>query len=58
MKKLSLSFAGRNDNDAKAQGDDEEVADLDFLIDVISREVLENPEGDGFTLKLEVSPSA
>jgi len=52
---LSLSLAGCNDdNDAKAQGDDEIGQDL--LIDVISGAVLENPEGDGFILELEVSP--
>jgi len=51
---LSLSLAGCNDDAAKAQGDDEIGQDL--LIDVISGAVLENPEGDGFILELEVSP--
>jgi len=51
---LSLSLAGCNDDDAKAQGDDEIGQDL--LIDVISGAVLENPEGDDFILELEVSP--
>jgi len=52
---LSLSLAGCNDDNAKAQGDAE--IGQDFLIDVISGAVLENPEGDGFILELEVSPN-
>ncbi len=51
---LSLSLTGCNDDNANAQGDVE--TEVDFLIDVISGEVLENPEGDGFILELEVSP--
>jgi len=51
---LSLSLTGCNDDNANAQGDVE--IELDFLIDVISGAVLENPEGDGFILELEVSP--
>ena len=50
---LSLSLTGCNDDNAKAQGDDD--LEVDVLIDVISGEVLENPEGDGFILVLEVS---
>jgi len=52
---LSLSLTGCNDDNAKAQGDDGIGQDL--LIDVISGAVLENPEGDGFILELEVSPN-
>jgi hypothetical protein len=51
---LSLSLTGCNDDNVKAQ--DVPEAELDFLIDVISGAVLENPEGDGFILELEVSP--
>jgi len=51
---LSLSLTGCNDDNANAQEDTE--IELDFLIDVISGAVLENPEGDGFILELEVSP--
>jgi len=51
---LSLSLTGCNDDNANAQGDGED--ELDFLVDVISGSVLENPEGDGFILDLEVSP--
>ncbi len=51
---LSLSLTGCNDDNANAQGDVE--IELDFLIDVISGAVLENPEGEGFILELEVSP--
>jgi len=50
---LSLSLTGCNDDNAKAQGDDD--LEVDVLIDVISGEVLENPEGNGFILVLEVS---
>jgi len=52
---LSLSLTGCNDDNAKAQGDVED--ELDFLIDVISGSVLEDPEGDSFILELEVSPT-
>lgn len=51
---LSLSLAGCNDDNAKSQGDD--GSEPDFLVDVISGEVLENPEGDGVILELELSP--
>lgn len=51
---LSLSLAGCNDDNAKAQGD--AVIEQDFLIDVISGAVLEKPEGEAFILELEVSP--
>jgi len=53
---LSLSLTGCNDDNANAQGTEDPT--FDFLIDVISGEVLENPEGDGFILELEVSPIA
>jgi len=59
---LSLSLTGCNDDDdnAKAQGevegDEGGEVELDFLIDVISGEIRLNTEGDGFILKLEVSP--
>ena len=52
---LSLSLTGCNNDNAKAQG--EADVEVDFLVDVISGEVLENPDGDGFILKLEVSPN-
>lgn len=51
---LSLSLTGCNDENANAQGD--AGVELDFLIDVISGAVLENPEGEVFILELEVSP--
>ena len=51
---LSLSLAGCNDDDAKAQGDNE--VGKDFLIDVISGVVIENPDSNGFILELIVSP--
>jgi len=52
---LSLTLTGCNNDTAKAQVDEIED-ELDFLIDVISGAVLENTEGDGFILELEVSP--
>lgn len=51
---LSLSLTGCNDDNAEAQGDAD--LEVDLLIDVISGAVLENPEGDGFILELELSP--
>ena len=49
------AIGGCNNDNAKAQGDAD--VEVDFLVDVISGEVLENPDGDGFILKLEVSPN-
>ena len=53
---LSLSLAGCNDDNAKAQGDDD--LEVDVLIDVISGAVQETPEDDRFILQLEVAPFA
>ena len=49
------AIGGCNNDNAKAQGEDD--VEVDFLVDVISGEVLENPDVDGFILKLEVSPN-
>ena len=50
------AIGGCNDNNAKAQADGNGAPELDFLIDIISGEVAETPEG--LILELEVSPIA
>ena len=51
---LSLSFTGCNDENANAQEDEDSSADV--IIAANSGEILENPDGEGFILLLEVSP--
>lgn len=48
------AMGGCNNNNATAQGDDE--IQVDFLVDLVSGSVEENPDGEGFILGLEVSP--
>lgn len=51
---LSLSFSGCSDDDARAQvGEDPE---LDFLLDITSGEILDDPDGEGLILEVAVSP--
>ena len=52
---LSLSLTGCNDENANAQEDEDSSADV--IIAANSGEILENPDGEGFILELEVSPN-
>ena len=48
------AIGGCNDNNATGQGGEE--LQVDFLVDILTGEVAENPDGEGFILELEVLP--